>query len=106
MAIDMNEINEEITKLENSDTNWKNCEKLSVLYGVRGGMNQKAQPYVENSYSYASAPIMNGSEFVKVASSVPFEHLLSVLDEHMEIIKAIYPKEYRIIIKRLNHIEP
>ena len=33
--IDINEINEEIKKLENSETCYKVCEKLAMLYTVR-----------------------------------------------------------------------
>lgn len=97
--MDMNEIDDEIAKLEHSETNWKNCEKLHILYGIKNGMikgneRQQALPAKE-SYSYAT------SEFVSVAQSVPIEHLISVLDEHMLAIKAIYPKEYNLILKKL-----
>lgn len=101
MSIDMREIEDEIAKIENSDTNWKNCEKLHILYAIRNQhsnhTDQQALPARINQYSYAY------SEFTKIASEIPFEHLIDVLDEHMEIIKNIYPKEYKMIIRKLQN---
>lgn len=99
MSIDIREIEDEIANIENSDTNWKNCEKLHILYAIRNQYSNHPQDKTfskkEYQYSYAN------SEFTKIASEIPFEHLMDVLDEHFEIIKNIYPKEYKMIIKRL-----
>lgn len=70
--IDLNEIEDEIRRLEHSDTNYSNCEKLSILYTVRDGLttvNNMDSP--TTSYSYAPAP----SEFMETFNKAPLMKL-------------------------------
>lgn len=41
------------------------------------------------------------SEFTRVSLSISREKLISVMNEHMEAIKLLYPKEYNIVIDKL-----
>lgn len=109
--MDLNEINAEIAKLEAGGTNYSVCEKLACLYTVRDGLQNGREPErvrkVEE-YSYASNPRQAvadepQSEFSQAAYSVPVDALISVMDEHMEAIRAIYPKEYSAIVERLKN---
>lgn len=50
-------------------------------------------------YSMAVAP---DSEFVQAAIAAGMDRTLEVLDEHMECIRALYPKEYRVLLKMLS----
>lgn len=43
----------------------------------------------------------SGSEFAAVARAAGMSRLLEVLDEHMECVKVLYPKEYAAVIRRL-----
>lgn len=43
----------------------------------------------------------SGSEFVQAAREAGLSRLLDVLDEHMDCIQAMYPKEYAAILRRL-----
>lgn len=54
-------------------------------------------------YSMSPSPDDSGSgnEFEKAAKSAGMARLLGVLDEHMECVRALYPKEYDAIIRRL-----
>lgn len=55
-------------------------------------------------YSMAPEPMADdGSEFVQAGRAAGMSRLLEVLDEHMECIRALYPKEYVAIIRRLNN---
>lgn len=99
--IDIQEINEAIAKLENSDTTYSNCEKLSVLYTVKENLDAGVERVKRSSYSYAEPP---ESEFYAVASKVPIGELLSVLDEHMTAVQALYPKEYSIVLEKIKSI--
>lgn len=94
--MNMQEIDEEIAKLEKGDTTWKSCEKLNILYGVKRGIQPDQETIQERAYSGK-----NESEFVEAFKSIPINEALAVIDEHMECIKEIFPKEYRNIIKRL-----
>ena len=44
---------------------------------------------------------MDGSEFLSVASGVNVSNLLTVLDEHMDVIKLLHPKEYDTLIQKI-----
>ena len=53
-------------------------------------------------YSMASEPVeTGGSEFVQAARAAGMTRLLDVMDEHMDCIRALYPKEYETIMRRL-----
>lgn len=53
-------------------------------------------------YSMAPEPVeTGGSEFVQAARSAGMTRLLDVMDEHMDCIRALYPKEYETIMRRL-----
>lgn len=53
-------------------------------------------------YSMAPEPVeTGGSEFVQAARAAGMTRLLDVMDEHMNCIRALYPKEYETIMRRL-----
>lgn len=53
-------------------------------------------------YSMAFDPVdTGGSEFIQAGRAAGLQRLLEVLDEHMDCVKAIYPKEYKAIMRRL-----
>lgn len=99
--INMDEINAEIAALEAGKTTYATCERLSILYNVRNNLmsNQRPNQLSSNtSYSYSSEP---DSEFKEIARNADFEHLLHVLDEHMKAIEAMYPREYRSVLRKI-----
>lgn len=91
--MDMQEIKREINKLENGATTWNSCEKLSILYNVMNGMRPE-QAETRNAYP-------TESEFVRIFRSIQLEDALNIIDEHMECVKAVYPKEYNSIIRKM-----
>lgn len=90
--MNIEEINAEILVLEQSDTNYPNCSKLAILYTIRDHLSHDEKIA---EYSYA------GSEFLNAFTKAPRELALEVLDEHMEAIKLLHPKEYSAIISKL-----
>lgn len=53
-------------------------------------------------YSMAPEPVeTGGSEFVQAARAAGMIRLLDVMDEHMDCIRVLYPKEYETIMRRL-----
>lgn len=53
-------------------------------------------------YSMAPEPVeTGGSEFAQAAREAGMSRLLDVLDEHMDCVRAIYPKEYEAVMRRL-----
>lgn len=102
--IDLKEIDEEIERLEHSETTYGNCEKLSVLYTVRNELSVLNQPYNSKIMEYSFMPEPPKSEFYEACKNAPFDEVLKVIDEHMESIKVVYPKEYKKILDKLSSI--
>lgn len=98
--IDLDEINREINRLEHSETTYANCERLSVLYSVRekyGGEEVKAV----KEYSFATAP---KSDFITAFKKAPLDEALKIINEHMEYMQLLYPKEYSTILRKLENV--
>lgn len=95
--IDVNEIEVEIKRLEQQELSYQLVNKLADLYTVRDHLQKNFKGTVAASYSQAQ------SEFLQLCSTVPIENVLSVLDEHMECIRVLYPKEYSAILKKLKN---
>lgn len=88
--IDMDMIENEIEKLENQKTDYNTCSKLAVLYSIRDHSRKSL-----HSYSYGQ------SEFLQACANAEIDKVLYILDEHMDTIKILYPKEYNTIIRMI-----
>ena len=113
--MDIDEINDHIHKLKCGSTDWQSVEKLAALCTVRNELEEKetgrengtspqATPVPVTypaSYSTAAEP---QSDFVAAASAVPFSGLMQVLDEHMNAIKLVYPKEYELVMRKISDL--
>lgn len=44
----------------------------------------------------------NDSDFIRAARAAGIDRTLEVLEEHMECIRALYPKEYEAVLKMLS----
>lgn len=77
------------------------CQLMASCYTILDHLFPETPRSVEPSaqmYSMASAP---ESEFTEAAIKAGMKRTLEVLDEHMECIRALYPKEYRAILRML-----
>ena len=99
MIADISEINREIATLEAKQTTLPVLEKLALLYIVRDHNEPNAvkRNALKRGYSQSSA----SSEFKQAAMRIPADSLLDILDEHMEAIKILSPKEYAAILKKI-----
>lgn len=106
--MDIDEINEHIRKLKCEETSWQSVNKLAALCTVRDELEEahasetqiQALPPATYAAAYSTAAEPQ-SGFVAAASSVPFGGLMQVLDEHMNAIKLVYPKEYELVIRKI-----
>lgn len=92
--MDMHEINNEIERLERMDASYDILTKLAVLYSIKDHYREKIE-----GYSHAS------SEFSQAIMGAPWDEALMILDEHMDAIKILHPREYTAIISRLKKIK-
>lgn len=81
------------------------CQLMASCYTILDHLFPAASRPVDNThvqmYSRAPAPDVEESEFIIAAEIAGMDRLLDVLDEHMDCIRALYPKEYAAIIHRL-----
>lgn len=96
--MDINEIDDEIVRLEHSEASHSTCGKLANLYIVKDHLTE-GNP-IPQSYSYAEP----SSEFAEIAKRVPVDVLIRVMDEHLETVRFLYPKEYELILYKLKGI--
>ena len=91
--------------------NASTCIKLAAYYTILNTLypEPKQEP-VEVGYSTMPSydeyvpQIRSESEFMNVCSQKDIVEVLEVLNEHMEAIKLLYPKEYDSIIEKIKEI--
>ena len=96
--VDLDEIEIEIKQLEaRGETTYSLCERLAWLYIVRDHLEEKPQQRRTDR--------MGGSEFLEACSDIPCERLLSVIDQHMQVLKVVQPKEYDAVMGRIRALK-
>ena len=94
--ISLDEIERTILELESKDTSYAVCEKLAWLYICKEHLHPAPKPDSRISEQ------KDDSEFLKAVAGKSMNRVLAILDEHMEAVKAIYPKEYQQIMFRIS----
>jgi hypothetical protein len=97
VIMDIAEIKKEIARLEQSETNWQNIEKLSWLYSVYDHMAGVVNLPNDKIPDYAG-------EFGHAISGKSLDGIIDILAEHMAVIKILHPKEYQAVIDRIMEI--
>lgn len=105
--ISIDEIDKTILELEQHDTTYATCEKLAWLYVVKDHIdtthvaNTSAQQDESTTGARGVVPESYRSEFLAAASNVDIVELLNILDEHMNVIKVLHPREYESLMKMI-----
>lgn len=97
--MNIEEIRKEIDKLEEADTSWQNVQRLAWLYTVQDHLSADKVPIVANKVQNVM-PEYDG-EFGEVVSGAKLDDVMNVLNEHMEVVKMLLPKEYNAVISRI-----
>ena len=91
--------------------NANTCIKLAAFYTILNNLYpEKVEEPVDVGYSTMPSydeylpQIRSDSEFMNVCSQKEITAVLEVLDEHMEAIKLLYPKEYDSIIEKIKDL--
>ena len=92
--MDIGDIVEEIKKLEQSESNWNNVQKLSWLYTVYDHMHKIP----------ADIPPGDGSEFLRCANGKQGVSVMKIMDELMETTQVLNPRLYECVLKRLEEL--
>lgn len=91
--------------------NASTCIKLAAFYTILNNLYPEQREEAADA-GYSTMPsydeylpqINTGSEFMNACSQKDIVAVLGVLDEHMEAIKLLYPKEYDSIIEKIRDI--
>ena len=114
--LDAKELDVEIAQREIGPATMQTVEQLALLYIVRDHLypqgkeptteppaapRSQPEPYYAE---YSGAPELppDASEFLELAYSVPLDALVDIMDEHMEAVRMLYPKEYNAVLRRLD----
>ena len=96
--INLETIENEINRIEvEFDTSFRACERLAWLYVVRDHLAAKrmADGVTEE---------MQGSEFLRACSGLKYSSLMRVLDEHMNVLSVVQPKEYQALLEKIRNL--
>lgn len=98
--MDVREIERQIHNLEAGQTTYAACEKLAQLYVVRDHLvgQDVAVPQVR------ALDVPPESEFLSHISGKDQDSVWRVIDEHMQAVQALYPKEYAAVLKRIDAV--
>lgn len=107
--INLGIIDGEIASLEEKKTSYDVIERLAWLYIVKDHIcdNSTVNPVVvakTTSIEPIEPASASSSDFIRVASGKDKAKLIKVLDEHMEIIKFMHPKEYASLMEKIKAI--
>ena len=88
--IDIEDINNEIAKLEAQVQTYQTIEKLAALYTVR-----------DHHAGAGTARLEAKTPFLAACNGEPVCEVLAVMDELMSTIQAMHPKLYDAVMDRL-----
>ena len=95
--VSLETVEREIDEIEaHGKTTYSICERLAWLYIVRDHLRPQARD--------AETQRLAGSEFVEACGGVSYPALMSVLDEHMEALKVVQPREYESLMGRIRSL--
>lgn len=96
--ISLETVEREIDELECHETTYRVCERLAWLYVVRDHLRPQA---VGES---ALVPNMEGTEFLEAVSGKRTGDVMLLMDEHLSVIRTLYPKSYESIMQRIREL--
>lgn len=96
--IDLAEIEETIDKfIATHDTSFYTCSKLADMFIVLDHLRPERP---EDRLTQD----LRGSEFLELSSGVPYPALMKVIDEHMEALRVVQPREYQAVTDRIRSL--
>jgi hypothetical protein len=90
------ELLDAIKEIQSKEPTYANCEKLATFYTLLRYLYSE-----EKGQSRDAFPASSGSEFRQAIAGKNIEKVVDVLDEHMEMVQVLFPKEYKEVIRRI-----
>lgn len=83
--------------------NANTCIKLAAYYTILDHITGGKEIPEVSAYSFAAKTYQSDSEFWSVASGLDENTLMSVIDELMQTIKAVQPRLYDAVMRKLRN---
>lgn len=118
--IDLRELDETIDSIKRKGATINDAVTLAMMYIAREHMMREESVQMPaqraHDYSRAAAPpqVEETPDRIKTRGTSPFldacegletERVLMLINEHMDVIRVLYPKEYDAIIRRLDRMK-
>lgn len=97
------ELLQAIADLQSREPTYNTCEKLATFYTLLSVLYSDDQENVR-SVTMNIFPDTVG-EFGEVISGKQIDKVIDVLNEHFEVVKVLFPKEYDAVISRISEIQ-
>lgn len=111
--IDLQEIRETIDEIKRHGTTIGQAEKLALLYiaaehmereeAERRTRREDAQGYAQAAAPQNVVSVERRSDFLAACDGAPVADVLEVINEHMEAIRVLYPKEYAVVVEKISN---
>lgn len=96
--IDLAEIEETIDKfITTHDTSFYTCSKLADMFIVLDHLRPERP-------DDRATQDLRGSEFLEASSGVSYPALMGILNDHMEALRVVQPREYQAVIDRIRSL--
>lgn len=96
------ELLEAISECQQKELTYSTCEKLATFYTLLNYLYSDQQEGYSFSYKETNTfPRFEGSKFKQAIAGKDIEKVVDVLDEHMDMIQILFPKEYNKLISIL-----
>lgn len=104
--MDIKEIESAMHTLACGDTNYEAVSRLASLIIVRDHLlsEHMPRPLDYSGNPRTSISVGGKSEFLTAVSEAPLEDVMEILDEHMEALKAVIPREYDAVLARIKRV--
>ena len=114
--IDLREINETIEDIRRKGRTVNDAVTLAMMYIARDHMERDEMPaQMAHDGARAAEPVTvketpnriqtrGTSRFLAACDGLEVGKVLELMDEHMEAIRVLYPREYEAIVRRLDRM--
>lgn len=92
------ELLDAIRECEQKTPSYSNCEKLLTFRSLL----KELYPDEENRMQ--SFDVDQSNEFMRAIADKDMTKVINVLDEHMKVVQALFPKEYQAVLNKIRNI--
>jgi len=98
------ELLEAIRECEQRTPSYSNCEKLLTFRSLLKDLYPEEEVIEDRRQSFAISPTSSRSEFMEAIADKDMMKVLDVLDEHMKVVQALFPKEYQAVLSKIRNM--